>query len=207
MLNNKSQIKRRARRFFTQRACISAVADCTSTISGASLFQSRVTTLPATLKTCSDLEDAAGMAKMTLKIGARMNNGLQKIIEKSVYCKVKIPNQNKTLTSALTYCLPCPENAPPREFWSLPRPKKISPTPPRPALKQKNTAPFIPGLSEENFSGPEIPECHDGIPGEQLHNRGPCALCSPSSYALPNTRIRALKILMIKSHVRALSND
>ena len=81
MLNNKSQIKRRARRFFTQRACFSAVADCTSTISGASLFQSRVTTLPAKLKTCSDLEDAAGMAKMTLKIGARMNYGLQKIIE------------------------------------------------------------------------------------------------------------------------------
>ena len=111
MLNNKSQIKRRARRFFTQRACFSAVADCTSTISGASLFQSRVTTLPATLKTCSDLEDAAGMAKMTLKIGARMDNGLQKIIEKSVYCKVKIPNQNKTLTSALTYCLPRPAPA------------------------------------------------------------------------------------------------
>ena len=124
MLNNKSQIKRRARRFFTQRACFSAVADCTSTISGASLFQSRVTTLPATLKTCSDLEDAAGMAKMTLKIGARMDHGLQKIIEKSVYCKVKIPNQNKTLTSALTYCLPRPappRHAPPREFWSLPR--------------------------------------------------------------------------------------
>merc|ERR1712218_124135 len=101
MLNNKSQIKRRARRFFTQRACFSAVADCTSTISGASLFQSRVTTLPATLKTCSDLEDAAGIAKMTLKIGARnsgrMDHGLQKIIEKSVYCKVKILNQNKTL--------------------------------------------------------------------------------------------------------------
>ena len=146
MLNNKSKIKRRARRFFTQRACFSAVADCTSTISGASLFQSRVTTLPAKLKTCSDLEDAAGMAKMTLKIGARMNNGLQKIIEKSVYCKVKIPNQNKTLTSALTYCfprpapprpgMPRPENAPPREFWSLPRPapKKISPAPPRPPL-------------------------------------------------------------------------
>ena len=111
MLNNKSQIKRRARRFFTQRACFSAVADCTSTISGASLFQSRVTTLPATLKTCSDLEDAAGKAKMTLKIGARMDNGLQKIIEKSVYCKVKIPNQNKTLTSALTYCLPRPAPA------------------------------------------------------------------------------------------------
>ena len=104
MLNNKSKIKHRARRFFTQRACFSAVADCISTISGASLFQSRVTTLPAKLKTCSDLEDAAGMAKMTLKIGARMNNGLQKIIEKSVHCKVKIPNQNKTLTSALTYC-------------------------------------------------------------------------------------------------------
>jgi len=44
-----------------------------------------VTTLPAKLKTCSDLEDAAGMAKMTLKIGARINNGLQKIIEKKVY--------------------------------------------------------------------------------------------------------------------------
>ena len=86
------------------RACFSAVADCTSTISGASLFQSRVTTLPATLKTCSDLEDAAGMAKMTLKIGARMNNVLHKIIEKSVYC------------------MPRPENAPPREFLSLPRP-------------------------------------------------------------------------------------
>ena len=115
MLNNKSKIKRRARRFFTQRACFSAVADCTSTISGASLFQSRVTTLPATLKTCSDLEDAAGIAKMTLKIGARMDHGLQKIIEKSVYCKVKIPNQNKTLTSALTYCLPRPAPAcPPR---------------------------------------------------------------------------------------------
>ena len=123
MLNNKSKIKRRARRFFTQRACFSAVADCTSTISGASLFQSRVTTLPATLKTCSDLEDAAGIAKMTLKIGARMDHGLQKIIEKSVYCKVKIPNQNKTLTSALTYCLP------------------------RPAPKQKNAAPFIPVLN------------------------------------------------------------
>ena len=82
MLNNKSKIKRRARRFFTQRACFSAVADCTSTISGASLFQSRVTTLPATLKTCSDLEDAAGIAKMTLKIGAKMDHGLQKIIEK-----------------------------------------------------------------------------------------------------------------------------
>ena len=119
MLNNKSQIKRRARRFFTQRACFSAVADCTSTISGASLFQSRVTTLPATLKTCSDLEDAAGIAKMTLKIGARMDHGLQKIIEKSVYCKVKIPNQNKTLTSALTYCLPRP--APPRSKKMLPR--------------------------------------------------------------------------------------
>ena len=63
------------------------------------------------------------------------------------------------------------------------------------------------GLSEENFSGPEMPECHDGIPGGQLHNRGPCALCSPSSYALPNTRIRALKIFMIKSHVKAPSND
>ena len=102
--------------------CFSAVADCTSTISGASLFQSRVTTLPATLKTCSDLEDAAGMAKMTLKIGARMDNGLQKIIEKSVYCKVKIPNQNKTLTSALTYCLPRP--APPRRA-----PPRKCPTP------------------------------------------------------------------------------
>ena len=124
MLNNKSQIKRRARRFFTQRACFSAVADCTSTISGASLFQSRVTTLPATLKTCSDLEDAAGMAKMTLKIGARMNNGLQKIIEKSVYCKVKIPNQNKTLTSALTYCLPRP--APPRHVPFIPDDKTVS---------------------------------------------------------------------------------
>ena len=30
MLNDKSQIKRRGRRFFTQRACFSAVADCTS---------------------------------------------------------------------------------------------------------------------------------------------------------------------------------
>ena len=149
---------------------------------------------------------------MTLKIGARMNNGLQKIIEKSVYCKVKIPNQNKTLTSALTYCLPrpapaCPAPKMPRPVNfdpcpAPPQPKKITPTPPPPAPKQKNTAPFIPGLSEENFSGPEIPECHDGIPGGQLHNRG-----SPSSYALPNTRIRALKIFMIKSHVRALSND
>ena len=133
MLNNKSKIKRRARRFFTQRACFSAVADCTSTISGASLFQSRVTTLPATLKTCSDLEDAAGIAKMTLKIGARMDHGLQKIIEKSVYCKVKIPNQNKTLTSALTYCLPRPGPKMPRpvNFDPCPAPKKISPTPPR----------------------------------------------------------------------------
>ena len=159
MLNNKSKIKRRARRFFTQRACFSAVADCTSTISGASLFQSRVTTLPAKLKTCSDLEDAAGMAKMTLKIGARMNNGLQKIIEKSVYCKVKIPNQNKTLTSALTYCLPrpapaCPAPKMPRPVNfdpcpapPHPAPKKISPTPPRPAPKQKNAAPFIPDTS------------------------------------------------------------
>ena len=136
MLNNKSQIKRRARRFFTQRACFSAVADCTSTISGASLFQSRVTTLPATLKTCSDLEDAAGMAKMTLKIGARMDNGLQKIIEKSVYCKVKIPNQNKTLTSALTYCLPRatpPRHAPPRK---CPAPWILIPAPPRPEAKK-----------------------------------------------------------------------
>ena len=161
MLNNKSQIKRRARRFFTQRACFSAVADCTSTISGASLFQSRVTTLPATLKTCSDLEDAAGMAKMTLKIGARMNNGLQKIIEKSVYCKVKIPNQNKTLTSALTYCLPRPGPAPPRHApprkcpapWILiPAPPRPAPPRkkyllPRPAPKQKNAAPFIPDTS------------------------------------------------------------
>ena len=150
MLNNKSQIKRRARRFFTQRACFSAVADCTSTISGASLFQSRVTTLPATLKTCSDLEDAAGMAKMTLKIGARMNNGLQKIIEKSVYCKVKIPNQNKTLTSALTYCLPRPgmprpENAPPREFDPCPAPPRPEKNISLPAPKQKNAAPCIPG--------------------------------------------------------------
>ena len=131
MLNNKSQIKRRARRFFTQRACFSAVADCTSTISGASLFQSRVTTLPATLKTCSDLEDAAGIAKMTLKIGARMDHGLQKIIEKSVYCKVKIPNQNKTLTSALTYCLPrpaLPRHAPPQK---CPAPWILIPAPPR----------------------------------------------------------------------------
>ena len=145
MLNNKSKIKRRARRFFTQRACFSAVADCTSTISGASLFQSRVTTLPATLKTCSDLEDAAGIAKMTLKIGARMDHGLQKIIEKSVYCKVKIPNQNKTLTSALTYCLPRPGMPRPVNFDPCPAPKKISPAPPRPAPKQKNAAPFIPG--------------------------------------------------------------
>ena len=135
MLNNKSQIKRRARRFFTQRACFSAVADCTSTISGASLFQSRVTTLPAKLKTCSDLEDAAGMAKMTLKIGARMDNGLQKIIEKSVYCKVKIPNQNKTLTSALTYCLPRP--APPRHAPNpkMPRPVNFDPCPAPPRKK------------------------------------------------------------------------
>ena len=138
MLNNKSKIKRRARRFFTQRACFSAVADCTSTISGASLFQSRVTTLPAKLKTCSDLEDAAGMAKMTLKIGARMNNGLQKIIEKSVYCKVKIPNQNKTLTSALTYCLPRPKNASSRRglALALPRPVNFDPCPAPHSVKQ-----------------------------------------------------------------------
>ena len=151
MLNNKSKIKRRARRFFTQRACFSAVADCTSTISGASLFQSRVTTLPAKLKTCSDLEDAAGMAKMTLKIGARMNNGLQKIIEKSVYCKVKIPNQNKTLTSALTYCLPRPAPACPAP--KMPRPVNFDPCPapprkkyllPRPAPKQKKCCPVHP---------------------------------------------------------------
>ena len=115
------------RRFFTQRACFSAVADCTSTISWASLFQSRVTTLPATLKTCSDLEDAAGMAKITLKIGARMDNGLQKIIEKSVYYKVKIPNQNKTLTSALTYCLPRP--APTCPAPKMPRPVNFDPCP------------------------------------------------------------------------------
>ena len=159
MLNNKSQIKRRARRFFTQRACFSAVADCTSTISGASLFQSRVTTLPATLKTCSDLEDAAGIAKMTLKIGARMDHGLQKIIEKSVYCKVKIPNQNKTLTSALTYCFPRP--APPRKCpapWilipALPRPEKISPTLPR--LEAKKCCPVHPcwGPSQKWSPGP-----------------------------------------------------
>ena len=143
MLNNKSQIKRRARRLSHRGQCFSAVADCTSTISGASLFQSRVTTLPATLKTCSDLEDAAGIAKMTLKIGARMDHGLQKIIEKSVYCKVKIPNQNKTLTSALTYCLPrpapaCPAPKMPRpvNFDPYRAPKKISPALPRPEAKK-----------------------------------------------------------------------
>ena len=144
MLNNKSQIKRRARRFFTQRACFSAVADCTSTISGASLFQSRVTTLPATLKTCSDLEDAAGMAKMTLKIGARMNNGLQKIIEKSVYCKVKIPNQNKTLTSALTYCLPRPAPACPAP--KMPRPVNFDPCPAPPCPEAKKCCPVHPWI-------------------------------------------------------------
>ena len=162
MLNNKSKIKRRARRFFTQRACFSAVADCTSTISGASLFQSRVTTLPATLKTCSDLEDAAGMAKMTLKIGARMNNGLQKIIEKSVYCKVKIPNQNKTLTSALTYCLPRPappRHAPPRKCpapWILipaPPEKNIScPAPPR--SKKMLPRSFLPRILSPRIEDP-----------------------------------------------------
>ena len=150
MLNNKSQIKRRARRFFTQRACFSAVADCTSTISGASLFQSRVTTLPATLKTCSDLEDAAGMAKMTLKIGARMNNGLQKIIEKSVYCKVKIPNQNKTLTSALTYCLPRPALACPAP--KMPRPVNFDPCP---APPRKNIS----------YPAPPQPEAKKCCPG------------------------------------------
>ena len=153
MLNNKSKIKRRARRFFTQRACFSAVADCTSTISGASLFQSRVTTLPATLKTCSDLEDAAGMAKMTLKIGARMDNGLQKIIEKSVYCKVKIPNQNKTLTSALTYCLPRPappRHAPPRK---CPAPWILIPAPPHP---------------EKNISYPAPPRSKKMLPRSSL---------------------------------------
>ena len=56
--------------------------------------------------------------------GWKVYDGLQKIIEKSVYCKVKIPNQNKTLTSALTYCLPrpgmpCP--AQPRSKKMLPR--------------------------------------------------------------------------------------
>ena len=37
-----------------------------STISGANLFLSGVTTLPATENTRSDLEEAAGMGKMTL---------------------------------------------------------------------------------------------------------------------------------------------
>ena len=60
-------------------------------------------------------------------------------IEKSVNCKVKIPNQNKTLTSALTYCLPPP--APPRPALACPAPKMPRPVnfdpypaPPRPVL-------------------------------------------------------------------------
>ena len=77
MLNNKSQIKRRARRFFTQRACFSAVADCTSTIS-VSLKGDN----PA-----GNTEDLLWLGRCCRydkddpQTGARMDNGLQKIIE------------------------------------------------------------------------------------------------------------------------------
>ena len=43
-----------------------------STISGANLFLSRVTTLPATENTRSDLEEAARMGKMTLANSANL---------------------------------------------------------------------------------------------------------------------------------------
>ena len=49
-----------------------------STISGASLFRSGVTTLPATLKTRSDLDDAVGMAKMTLTSSASLDKMVYK---------------------------------------------------------------------------------------------------------------------------------
>ena len=78
-MNDTSQaIKRRARGFFTLRARFSVIADCTSTVSGASLLQSGVTTLPAMLKTRFDLEDAAGVTKMTLKSSARMDKVVYK---------------------------------------------------------------------------------------------------------------------------------
>ena len=55
-----------------------------STISGASLLRSGVTTLPATLKTRSDLEDAAGMAKTTLTSNASLDKMILKIIEAKI---------------------------------------------------------------------------------------------------------------------------
>ena len=136
MLNNKSKIKRRARRFFTQRACFSAVADCTSTISGASLFQSRVTTLPATLKTCSDLEDAAGIAKMTLKIGARMDHGLQKIIEKVYIARWKFRIRIRHWPQRWHIVSPAPPRpAPACPAPKMPRPVNFDPCPAPPRKK------------------------------------------------------------------------
>ena len=55
-----------------------------STISGASLLRSGVTTLPATLKTRSDLEDAAGKAKTTLISNASLDKMILKIIEAKI---------------------------------------------------------------------------------------------------------------------------
>ena len=59
----------------------STIANC---ISGASLLRSGVTTLPATLKTRSDLEDAAGMAKTTLTSNASLDKMILKIIEAKI---------------------------------------------------------------------------------------------------------------------------
>ena len=53
-----------------------------STISGANLFLSGVTTLPATENTRSDLEEAAGMGKITLANSANLkttNKNMRKI--------------------------------------------------------------------------------------------------------------------------------
>ena len=49
-----------------------------STISGASLLRSGVKTLPAPLKTRSDLEDAAGMAKTTLTSNVSLDEMISK---------------------------------------------------------------------------------------------------------------------------------
>ena len=54
-----------------------------STISGANLFLSGVTTLPATENTRSDLEEAAGMGKMTFANSANLkttNENMRKSI-------------------------------------------------------------------------------------------------------------------------------
>ena len=64
-------------RFFRSRRLHLSITRSSPT-SGASLFLSGVTTLPATLKSRSDLDDAAGMAKTTLTSSASLDKMVYK---------------------------------------------------------------------------------------------------------------------------------